>query len=177
MQAQQHQTNQSISSQMQQYNTVKAVTTQGSQINNDRNMLTKSQMEKNGNFKEKRHGQQQANLRGYQTQGHDGMDQSQHQLPMYQGPFNVNCTTNKDPVSVMNEIYRSLKINKVHYKQTGPFKVECTLQHPQQLTFTMELNHLEDLMNILIVKFKRVSGEMSQYRDTSSSVLRQMALV
>ena len=44
--------------------------------------------------------------------------------------------------------------------------------------FGVELNHLEDLANILIVKFKRLEGcEMRDYRDVSSKVLQAMTLV
>ena len=43
--------------------------------------------------------------------------------------------------------------------------------------FSVELNHLEDLTNILIVKFKRMGGEMPDYRDVSSKVLQAMTLV
>lgn len=41
----------------------------------------------------------------------------------------------------------------------------------------MELNTLEDLANILVVKFKRLSGEMRGYREVSSSVLSIMNLI
>ena len=43
--------------------------------------------------------------------------------------------------------------------------------------FSIELNHLEDLANILIVKFKRLGGEMPSYREVSSQVLSAMTLV
>jgi hypothetical protein len=45
------------------------------------------------------------------------------------------------------------------------------------VNFAMELNHLEDLANILVVKFKRLSGEMQTYREISSCVLSGMDLV
>ena len=43
--------------------------------------------------------------------------------------------------------------------------------------FSVELNHLEDLANILIVKFKRLGGEMPSYREVSTQVLNAMTLV
>ena len=78
----------------------------------------------------------------------------------------------------MNEIYKSLHQNKIQFKQTGPYKVECTAQIQQhQVAFAMELNHLEDLANIILIKFKRINGEMAQYRSVSGNVLKRMVLV
>ena len=95
-------------------------------------------------------------------------------LPVYQGPFNVNCTTNKEPPIVMNEIFKALDLLKVQFKKSGPYGVKC---QKTGVNFSMELNHMEDLANILIVKFKRLSGEMGIYRELSSKLLAQMNLV
>ena len=95
-------------------------------------------------------------------------------LPVYQGPFNVNCTTNKEPTIVMNEIFKALESLKVQFKKSGPYGVKC---QKTGINFSMELNHMEDLASILVVKFKRLSGEMRDYRELSSKVLGQMQLV
>lgn len=95
-------------------------------------------------------------------------------LPVYRGPFNVNCTTNKEPLVVMNEIFKALETSKVQFKKSGPYGVKC---QKTGINFSMELNHMEDLTNILIVKFKRLSGEIPAYRELSSKVLGAMQLV
>jgi len=43
--------------------------------------------------------------------------------------------------------------------------------------FSVELNHLEDLANILIVKFRRLDGAMPSYREVCGQVLNAMTLV
>ena len=96
-------------------------------------------------------------------------------LPIYQGPFNVNCTTNKEPGHVMGELFKSLNQNQVNFQKTSNYSVRC--QKGPGLLFSVELNHLEDLANILIVKFKRLQGEMPTYREVSSQVLQAMTLV
>ena len=86
----------------------------------------------------------------------------------------MNCTSNKPPVTVMNEMFKALETLKVQFKKSGPYGVKC---QKTGVNFSMELNHMEDLANILIVKFRRLSGETSAYRDLASKVLSQMSLV
>ena len=40
----------------------------------------------------------------------------------------------------------------------------------------MEINHLENLENIYVVKFKRLAGETGAYKDISGRVLSGMNL-
>jgi hypothetical protein len=40
----------------------------------------------------------------------------------------------------------------------------------------MEINHLEDLASIFLVKFKRLSGETWAFKDVSGKVLSAMNL-
>ena len=40
----------------------------------------------------------------------------------------------------------------------------------------MEINHMQDLDNIFVVKFKRLAGEMPQYKEVSGRVLQNMNL-
>ena len=74
----------------------------------------------------------------------------------------------------MTELLRSLEKNQVVFQKTSQYSVRC---QKGSSTFSVELNHLEDLANILIVKFKRVAGEMPNFRDVSSKVLSSMTLV
>lgn len=41
------------------------------------------------------------------------------------GAFNVNCSTTKDPSTVMTEMYRALDANAVQYKQMGTYGMKC----------------------------------------------------
>jgi len=74
----------------------------------------------------------------------------------------------------MTELFRSLEKNQVSFQKTGEYSVRC---QKGSSTFSVELNHLEDLANILILKFKRMTGEMPNYREVSSKVLSAMTLV
>ena len=74
----------------------------------------------------------------------------------------------------MNEMFKALETLKVQFKKSGPYGVKC---QKTGVNFSMELNHMEDLANILIVKFKRLGGEMPSYREVSSQVLLAMTLV
>lgn len=40
--------------------------------------------------------------------------------------------------------------------------------------FEMEIAHLDDLDNIYIVKFKRLAGEIGNYKEVSNKVLNHM---
>ena len=96
-------------------------------------------------------------------------------LPVYQGPFNVNCTSNRDPWSLMADIQKALDVSQVAFEQTGPFALKCSRDN--LLSFSIELHHLEDLTEILFVKFRRLTGETQTYREVSSRVLARVKLV
>ena len=95
-------------------------------------------------------------------------------LPIYQGPFNVNCTSNKEAPIIMSELFKALNLHQIVYQKTSSYSVKCQ-KGPSM--FSVELNHLEDLANIFIVKFKRLGGEMPSYREVASQVLSAMVLV
>lgn len=40
-------------------------------------------------------------------------------MRVYRGPFNVNCTTSREPQQVMYEMIRSLEIQKISYKKVN----------------------------------------------------------
>ena len=74
----------------------------------------------------------------------------------------------------MNEISKALETMKIAYRKQGTYGVHC---QSNKTTFIMELNTLEDLTNIFVVKFKRMSGEMRAFREVSSGVLTLLNLV
>lgn len=46
-------------------------------------------------------------------------------MKICRGPFNVNCTTSKDPQLVLLEMVKSLEIQKVSYKKVGNYGLRC----------------------------------------------------
>jgi hypothetical protein len=94
-------------------------------------------------------------------------------MKICRGPFNVNCTTSKDPQLVLIEMVRSLELQKVSYKKVGNYGLRC---QKNNVRFEMEIAHLDNLDSIYIVKFKRLAGETSSYKEVSNKVLNNMHL-
>ena len=94
-------------------------------------------------------------------------------MKVCRGPFNVNCTTARDPQSVLGEMIRALDINRVSYQKLGSYGLRC---HKNNVRFDMEIAHLDNLENIYVVKFKRLAGELQQYKEVSGKVLSNMNL-
>lgn len=78
-------------------------------------------------------------------------------MKILRGPFNVNCATSRDPQQVLKEIVSSLEANRVSYKRVGTYGLRCQKNH---VRFDIEIAHLDNLDNIFVVKFKRLSGEL-----------------
>jgi len=78
-------------------------------------------------------------------------------MKVCRGPFNVNCTTARDPPAVLSEMLRALDLNRVSYKKLGSYGLRC---QKNNVRFDMEIAHLDNLDRIYVVKFKRLAGEM-----------------
>ena len=78
-------------------------------------------------------------------------------MKVCRGPFNVNCTTAREPQAVLTEMLRALDLNRVSYKKIGSYGLRC---QKNNVRFDMEIAHLDNLDNIYVVKFKRLAGEM-----------------
>jgi hypothetical protein len=94
------------------------------------------------------------------------------------GPFNVNCCSNKSPSALVNEISRSLAALGVKFNRASGYLFECSFKG---IKWSMEIMKLEDLREILLVKFK-ITPSSSQvdvmaYKDVCSQVLKGMNLV
>ena len=94
-------------------------------------------------------------------------------MKVCRGPFNVNCTTNKEPQVVLLEMVKSLEQQKISYKKVGNYGLRC---QKNNVRFEMEIAHLDNLDNIYIVKFKRLAGETTSYKEVSNKVLNNMHL-
>lgn len=68
---------------------------------------------------------------------------------------------------------RALDINRVSYKKIGTYGLRC---QKNNVRFDMEIAHLDNLDNIYVVKFKRLAGEMQNYKEVSGKVLSNMNL-
>lgn len=68
---------------------------------------------------------------------------------------------------------KALELNRVSYKRIGSYGVRC---QKNNVRFDMEITHLDNLDHIYVVKFKRLAGEMQQYKEVSGKVLSNMNL-
>lgn len=71
----------------------------------------------------------------------------------------------------MQEIQRALTVQRVAFKQASAFKASC---QKQSVRFEMEVSHLDHLESIYVVRFRRIAGELTQYKDLCSKILAEM---
>lgn len=74
---------------------------------------------------------------------------------------------------MISEMLKSLEMNRVSYKKIGSYGLRC---QKNNVRFDMEIAYLDNLDNIYVVKFKRLAGEMSHYKEVSGKVLQNMNL-
>jgi hypothetical protein len=65
-------------------------------------------------------------------------------MKMYQGPFNLNCTTNKDPKSILNEISKALDLYKVSFKKVTIFTLTSLSEWPVWSEMPAEWSQIRD---------------------------------
>lgn len=87
------------------------------------------------------------------------------------GAFNVSCTSSKHPRQIMQEIQRALGVHRVSFKPSSAYCVKC---QKQAVRFEMEMSRLDNLESIYVVRFKRVAGEVWNYKDLCSKILAEM---
>lgn len=100
-----------------------------------------------------------------------GASQQDEAMRTCRGAFNVSCTSSKAPRQILQEIQRALTLHRVTFKPTSAFKVSC---QKQSVRFEMEISHLDHLESVYVVRFRRVAGELMQYKDLCSKVLAEM---
>jgi hypothetical protein len=89
------------------------------------------------------------------------------------GAFNVSCTSSKNPREIMGEIVTSLTMHRVSFKQVSQYSVKC---QRQTLRFEIAIAHLDDQDAIFVLRFKRVAGDLAQYKALCSALLADMRL-
>lgn len=93
------------------------------------------------------------------------------------GAFNVSCASSRPPRQIMQEIHRALTLQRVSFKQATGFSVKC---QKQSVRFEMEISHLENQQGmesaVYVVRFKRILGDLFQYKDLCGKILSEMKL-
>ena len=68
---------------------------------------------------------------------------------------------------------RACDVNRVQFTKIGSYGMRC---HKNQVRFDMEIARLDNLDNIFVVKFKRLAGELQQFKQVSDKVLSNLNL-
>ena len=76
----------------------------------------------------------------------------------------MNCTSNKPIANVISEITSALTQLKVRFERNLA-TFDCAKSGSG---WSIEICRLEDLNEVLLVKFRKTAGDMQAYRDTCS---------
>lgn len=98
---------------------------------------------------------------------------SGEEMKTCRGAFNVSCTSSKNPREIMGEIITTLSMHRVSFKQVSQWSVKA---QRQALRFEIGIAHLDDMDTIYVLRFKRVAGDLVQYKALCSTLLADMRL-
>lgn len=73
----------------------------------------------------------------------------------------------------MGEIVQTLQVHRVSFKQVSQWSVKA---QRQTMRFEIQIAHLDDLDTIYVLRFKRVAGDLAQYKALCSTLLADMRL-
>lgn len=87
--------------------------------------------------------------------------------------FNVPCTSPKAPRQILQEVQRALTTHRVAFRQSSAWSLRC---QKVAVCFEVEIAHHVDNADSYLVRFKRVAGEVNQYKDQVSKILAEMRI-
>lgn len=97
--------------------------------------------------------------------------------------FNSNTTSSKPPDEVVTEVLAAAGKHGIQHRLVSPYLIECSApsQGPpapgkESLKFEIEICKLPRLRNLHGLRFKRVSGSSSDYKDICEMLLAAVAL-
>jgi len=117
-----------------------------------------------------------ATANGYthgQSNGTSAQVAPRDSIPVCRGAFNVSCMSSRTPPELLYEMESSLNSHKVSTKFATTYCINC---RKDQVDFEMEINHLDNLDGIYIIRFKRLAGDLFRYKEIASKVLNTMRL-
>ncbi|KAJ3100883.1 Serine/threonine-protein kinase par-1 [Phlyctochytrium planicorne] len=92
--------------------------------------------------------------------------------------FNSNTTSTKPPDEIIGEVTRACDNHGISYRPTSRYVVECFWAGTGKdgVKFEIEVCKLPRLKNLHGLKFKRVGGSSSDYKDVCEKILNSIAL-
>ena len=91
--------------------------------------------------------------------------------------FNSNSTSSKNPDEIVGEVLATCKKHQIAHKLVNKYVIECShASGPEPVKFEIEICKLPRLKNLHGLRFKRVSGPSSDYKDVCELILSNVAL-
>ncbi|KAJ3122404.1 MAP/microtubule affinity-regulating kinase 3 [Nowakowskiella sp. JEL0407] len=94
--------------------------------------------------------------------------------------FNSNTTSSRPPDEIVQEVTNVCTKNGISYKIPSRFLIECVWTNPvagkDGVKFEIEICKLPRLKNLHGLRFKRVGGSSTDYKDICEKILQEVAL-
>lgn len=90
--------------------------------------------------------------------------------------FNSNSTSTKQPDEIVRNVLHACKTLNISHKLVTRYLIECNIPDKEDLKFEVEICKLPRLNNMHGLKFKRLSGTTSDYKDICEKLLSTVEL-
>jgi len=90
--------------------------------------------------------------------------------------FNSNSTSTKQPDEIVRNVLHACKDLNIAHKLVARYLIECNIPDKEDLKFEVEICKLPRLNNMHGLKFKRLSGTTSDYKEICEKLLSTVEL-
>jgi len=90
--------------------------------------------------------------------------------------FNSNSTSTKQPDEIVRNVLHACKDLNISHKLVTRYLIECNIPDKEDLKFEVEICKLPRLNNMHGLKFKRLSGTTSDYKEICEKLLSTVQL-
>ncbi|OUM67411.1 hypothetical protein PIROE2DRAFT_35170, partial [Piromyces sp. E2] len=90
--------------------------------------------------------------------------------------FNSNSTSTKQPDEIVRNVLHACKGLNISHKLVARYLIECNIPDKEDLKFEVEICKLPRLNNMHGLKFKRLSGTTSDYKEICEKLLSTVEL-
>jgi len=90
--------------------------------------------------------------------------------------FNSNSTSTKQPDEIVRNVLHACKALNISHKLVARYLIECNIPDKEDLKFEVEICKLPRLNNMHGLKFKRLSGTTSDYKEICEKLLNTVEL-
>jgi len=90
--------------------------------------------------------------------------------------FNSNSTSSKQPDEIVRNVLHACKALNITHKLVTRYLIECNIPDKEDLKFEVEICKLPRLNNMHGLKFKRLSGTTSDYKEICEKLLNTVQL-